>query len=73
MVDYNKDIGAWLHEQRKVKGYSLRYVAEKLDKSKSLINYWEHGERTIFASDLIEYCKVLDANPEQLITELFNK
>lgn len=71
MKDYNKEIGAWLREKRKEKGYSVAYVTERMNKCKSSINYWESGERTIAASDFIDYCKVLGANPSELVDKLF--
>jgi hypothetical protein len=43
-----------------------------MDVSKTSIGHWERGERLIFASNLIDYCKVIDADPSDLVSELFN-
>ena len=73
MKECNKQIGLWLKEKRNEKGYSTYYVAEKLGKSKSLIVLWENAKRVIDASDFIDYCKVLNANPVELMEQLFRK
>lgn len=73
MKEYDKQIGSWLKEKRNEKGYSTYYVAEKLGKSKSLIVLWENAKRVIDASDFIDYCKVLNANPVELMEQLFGK
>ncbi len=72
MKQYDKQIGSWLKAKRNEKGYSTYYVAEKLGKSKSIIAYWENGQRVIDASDFIDYCKLLNANPVEIMNELFN-
>lgn len=72
MKEYDKQIGSWLRTKRNEKGYSTYYVAEKLGKCKSLIAYWENGKRVIDASDFIDYCKLLNANPVEIMNELFN-
>ncbi len=71
--NYNKEIGAWLAMKRKEKGLSQRQVADLMDVSKTSIGHWELGERLIFASNLIDYCKVIDADPSDLVSELFNR
>lgn len=72
MKQYDKKIGSWLKAKRNEKGYSTYYVAERLSKSKSIIAYWENGQRVIDASDFIDYCKLLNANPVEIMNELFN-
>ena len=39
--------------------------------SRIAVSYWENGKRTIYAANLIEYCKVLALGREDL-DELIN-
>lgn len=71
MANYNKQIGEWLHQQRINKGYSQQQIADLIGVSRSIVSYWEKGKRTIFANDLIEYCKVLKVSPSALLNDLF--
>ena len=73
MKEYDKQIGSWLKAKRNAKGYSLQQIADKLDKSRTIVFYWESGKRTIDASDFIDYCKLLNANPVEIMNELFNE
>lgn len=70
MNKINTQIGEWLHKQRIEKGLSQQQVADMLNVSRIAVSYWENGKRTIYADNLIEYCKVLNADPTGLIGKL---
>ena len=71
--NYNSEIGRWLSEKRKESKLSQRQVAELMNVSKSTIGFWEVGQRTIFASNLIDYCKVIGADPRELVEILMKQ
>lgn len=73
MEDYNSEIGKWLAEKRQEKGMSQQDVADKMGHTRTAIRYWETGKRTIYADAFLEYCKVLGADPTELVKELLNK
>lgn len=67
----NSRIGKWLAEKREEKGLSQQHVAERLDVTRTAVHYWESGKRTIYAVNLIEYCKVLGVDPREIIDDLY--
>lgn len=71
-MNTNERIGIWLQEKRIEKGYSQQQVADMLGVSRIAVSYWENGKRTIYATNLIEYCKVLALGREDL-DELINE
>lgn len=67
----NFRIGKWLAKKREEKGLSQQHVAERLDVTRTAVHYWESGKRTIYAVNLIEYCKVLGVDPKEIIDDLY--
>lgn len=68
--DYNTEIGKWLANKRKEKGYSQQYIAERLNVSKVAVHYWETGKRVIYAVHFMDYCKVIGVDPKECIEEI---
>ena len=73
MTDYNSEIGKWLAEKRRKRGMTQQEVADKMGHTRTAIHYWESGKRTIYADAFLEYCKVIDANPSELVEKLIGK
>lgn len=67
----NSRIGKWLAEKREEKDLSQQYVADRLGVTRTAVHYWESGKRTIYAVNLIEYCKVLGVDPREIIDDLY--
>lgn len=67
----NSLIGAWLAGRRKEKGMSQQEVADRLGTTRTAVHYWESGKRTIYAVNLIEYCKAINVNPSEIVEELY--
>lgn len=63
----NKEIGAWLAEKRKEKGFTQAEVGKKLGFTKTGIHYWESGKRDISGEMLIRYCEAIDADLMEFI------
>ena len=72
MNDYNlnKAIGQWLSDHRKQKGLSQQQVADRLGVTKTAVHYWETGKRMIFAETMIDYCKILNLDPQDLVRDI---
>ena len=70
MKNYSKDIGAWLANQRKSRGFLQSDVGEKLGVTKSAVHYWETGKRKIDADEMINYCHVIGVDPQDLVRDL---
>ncbi len=69
-ADKNALIGRWLKEKREEKGMSQQTAADRLGITRTAVHYWETGKRTIYAVNLIDYCKVLDVNPQQIVKDI---
>lgn len=67
----NSMIGAWLAGRRKENGMSQQEVADRLGTTRTAVHYWESGKRTIYAVNLIEYCKAINVNPSEIVEELY--
>lgn len=63
--EMNKMIGAWLAEKRNERGMSQQDAADLLGVSKSAVHYWETGKRSIYATNLVQYCKVIGADLDE--------
>jgi transcriptional regulator with XRE-family HTH domain len=72
MNDYNlnKAIGQWLADHRKQKDLSQQQVADRLGVTKTAVHYWETGKRMIFAETMIDYCKILNLDPQDLVRDI---
>lgn len=68
--DINTKIGAWLSEKRKAKGMTMQEVAERLGVTKTAVHYWETGKRTIYAYQMMDYCAIVGADPEDLVRDI---
>jgi len=73
MTSYNEAIGKWLADRRESLGLQQSDVGERLGVTKSAVHYWETGKRTIKADTMLEYCKILDADPQELIRDVTKK
>ncbi len=60
--EMNKKIGEWLALRREEKGFSQQYVANMLGCTRTAVHYWESGKRTIYATNLLQYCELLGAD-----------
>lgn len=66
----DKDIGQWLKAKRIEKKLSTRYVSSKLGYSVGMPTLWEQGKRGMTAQTFMDYCRLLEADPNDLITEM---
>lgn len=72
MKDMNAEIGKAMKKFRKQKHLSMQYVADKVGVTRTAVHYWETGKRTIYASNLLEYCKAIGVNVNDVIAEVDN-
>ena len=68
--DLNTKIGTWLKEKRTEKNLSQQAVADRMGCTRTAIHYWESGKRTIYAVNLLDYCKAIGVNADELVREL---
>ena len=61
----NARLIAWLKEQRKGQGLTMRDLAGKLNVSHSFIGKIEQGERRLDVVEYLHYCLVLGVAPEE--------
>ena len=66
-------IGAWLAEKRKHKGITQIQVAERLGVSKQAISKWENGRGKMYADNFIEFCRIIEADPNDLIPDVLRR
>lgn len=69
MKDMNKELGAWLKQKRTEKGMTLQQVADKLGVNRSTIQRYEKANLQLYASTLIDLCKIYDADLTEFIGE----
>ena len=60
----------WLLEKRRASNLTQRQLAEKLNIHHSIVGKIETGERQVNVVELIYYCKILQANPMEIIEKL---
>lgn len=70
MDELNAKIGAVLRKYRKQRKMSMQEVADKLNVTKTAVHYWESGKRSIYADQMLDYCDVIDLDPQQIIKEV---
>ena len=70
MKNTEEIIGDWLKEKREKTGRSLQQVAERYGVSRSTISCWENAKRSISAKDLVEYSRILDADLNELVSQV---
>lgn len=68
--ELNTEIGAWLAHHRKLRGLSQAEVAERLGVTKTAVHYWETGKRMIYAKTMLDYCRLLDLDPQDLVKDV---
>lgn len=61
---------AYLRDSRKSAGLTMRQLAEKMGVHHSIIGKIEIGERRLDVIEFIEYCRVLDIDPNVIIEKL---
>lgn len=71
--DINTLIGKWLREKREEKHMTGQEVADALGVTKTAVSYWESGKRTIYAYQMMDYCKAVGADPEELVRTITRK
>ena len=69
MTDMNVKLGAWLKQKRTEKGMTLQQVADKLGVNRSTIQRYEKANLQLYASTLIDLCKIYDADLAEFIGE----
>ena len=70
MKDYNIIIGEIFAKYRKEKGYSQQYIADRMGVAKSLVHYWETGQRQMFAHQMMELCDILGLDASLVAKEI---
>ena len=70
MRDYNKEIGEYLAKARIDRGLTQQQVADRLGVTKTCVHYWESGKRTIYASNMIEYCLAIGLDPQDIVRDV---
>jgi len=63
---------AWLVKKRKDENLSQRKLADLLNLHHSIVAKIETGERQLNVVELIDYCKVLNCNPVEIIELLYS-
>lgn len=62
----------WLLEKRRAMNLTQRQLAELLSIHHSIIGKIETGERQVNVVELVYYCKILKADPLEIINKLKN-
>lgn len=63
----SKLLAKWLVDKRKEAGLSQRELAEKLGVVRSYVSRTEQGERRVDIIELVDYCKVLNADLHEFV------
>ena len=63
------DIGKNLKTLRERKGYTQEQLAKLVDRSRPLINQWEHGTKTVPSALLPIIGSVLDCTVDELLAD----
>ena len=64
---YTKEVKAltnWLKQARQDQKFSLRALAERMDKPHSFVQKVEQGERRLDVVEYVWYCRKLGVNPQ---------
>lgn len=64
----HQKLGIELRKRREAKGFSLRDVAKKLDVKPPHLSRVENGESAITEEPLTKLCKILEEDPEDVMT-----
>jgi len=71
MKKENERIGEFLRKKRTEKNMSMQAVADQLGVTPVQVHYWESGKRTIYAYQLVAYCRVLGVSADDLAIMLY--
>lgn len=69
--DMNAKIGAWMRRKRQEAKLSQQEVADRMGHTRTAVYYWENGKRTIYATNLLEFCKVMSIDPLEAVGAVF--
>ena len=50
---------------------SQQEVADRMGHTRTAVYYWENGKRTIYATNLLEFCKVMNIDPLEAVGAAF--
>lgn len=50
---------------------SQQEVADRMGHTRTAVYYWENGKRTIYATNLLEFCKVMNIDPLEAVGAVF--
>ena len=65
--NFDKILGVWLSEQRKIRGLTMQDVADRLGVTKTAVHYWETGKRSMYARHVLEYCRAIGIDPDEIV------
>lgn len=66
-MTFDKQLGTWLKAKRVAKGMTQQQIADRMQIDRTMVHYWEKGQRNIYASDLVRLCDILDADLVEFI------
>lgn len=67
---FNILLGQWIREKREKAGYKQEEIGHLLGVSKPMISYYESGQSSISAKSFVKFCKIVGANPNDIINLL---
>ena len=68
--NFSKALGQWLRGKREKAGYSQEEIGHMLGVSKPMVSYYESGQSAISAKAFVRFCKIVNANPNDIINLL---
>jgi ribosome-binding protein aMBF1 (putative translation factor) len=63
---------AELTKAREAAGMSMRQLSTRLKRSPNFVHFVESGNRTLTVCEFIEYAKVLEVDPAQLVRRIMD-
>lgn len=66
-----KRIGTNIRIARVLKGFTQEYIAERLNKSTNFISLIERGKSGIGIKTIIDFCNILDIEPNSIFSGLY--
>lgn len=67
---FSKLLGQWMREKREKAGFNQEEIGHMLGVSKPMISYYESGQSAISAKAFVRFCKIVNANPNDIINML---
>ncbi len=75
--DYNmtitEKIGYEMRTQRLIKRMTIQQVADKMNKSKNTVSYYELGKINITVEDLMKYCEIVGCDYIHILQKACNE